>query len=62
MNRKKYITLTLMLSLLFMNKTYAACTQEEIRELRHLLIDNDFLSCQDYKKKVIAISVMIQLM
>ena len=31
---------------------------EEISELRHLLIDNDLLSCQDYKKKVIAISTL----
>lgn len=31
---------------------------EEIRELRHLLIDSDLLSCQDYKKKVAAISTL----
>lgn len=31
---------------------------EEIRELRHLLINCDLLSCQDYKKKVAAISTL----
>ena len=31
---------------------------EEIRELRHLLINEDLLSCQDYKKKVAAISTL----
>lgn len=31
---------------------------EEIRELRHLLINYDLLSCQDYKKKVAAISTL----
>jgi len=31
---------------------------EEIRELRHLLINCDLLSCQDYKKKVDAISTL----
>jgi len=38
MNRKKYLILTAMLSLLCINKTYAACTQEEI---------NDFKSVED---------------
>ena len=36
MNRKKYITLTLILSLLCMNKTYAACTQEEIDDFKKI--------------------------
>ena len=36
MNRKKYITLTLMLSLLCTNKVYAACTQEEINEFKSI--------------------------
>lgn len=31
---------------------------EEIRELRHLLINLDLLRCQDYKKKVDAISTL----
>ena len=31
---------------------------EEIRELRHLLINCDLLNCQDYKKKVAAISTL----
>lgn len=31
---------------------------EEIRELRHLLINSDLLSCQDYKQKVSAISTL----
>lgn len=31
---------------------------EEIRELRHLLINCDLLSCQDYKQKVAAISTL----
>lgn len=31
---------------------------EEIRELRHLLINSDLLSCQDYKQKVAAISTL----
>jgi len=34
MNRKRYLILTTMLSLLCMNKTYAACTQEEINEFK----------------------------
>ena len=54
MNRKKYITLTLMLSLLFINKTYAACTQEEINEFKK--IEDEFkvtyefdINTKDYK-------------
>jgi len=31
---------------------------EEIKELRHLLINSDLLSCQDYKQKVAAISTL----
>ena len=31
---------------------------EEIREIRHLLINCDLLSCQDYKQKVAAISTL----
>lgn len=36
MNRKKYLILTAMLSLLCINKTYAACTQEEINEFKKI--------------------------
>lgn len=31
---------------------------EEVRDLRYLLINCDLLSCQDYKKKVVAISTL----
>lgn len=31
---------------------------EEISELRHLLINNDLLNCDDYKKRVQAISTL----
>lgn len=31
---------------------------EEVRELRHLLVNEDLLNCQDYKKKVDAISTL----
>jgi len=36
MNRKKYLILTAMLSLLCINKTYAACTQEEINDFKKI--------------------------
>ena len=36
MNRKKYLILTTMLSLLCINKTYAACTQQEINDFKKI--------------------------
>ena len=53
MIRKKYLILTAMLSLLCINKTYAACTQEEINEFKKIedeyKITYEFnLSTKDY--------------
>ena len=31
---------------------------KEVREVRHLLINSDLLSCKDYKKRVDAISTL----
>ena len=48
MNRKKYITLTLMLSLLCMNKTYASCTQEEINEFKK--VEDEYKITYEFNK------------
>ena len=48
MNRKKYITFTLMLSLLCMNKTYAACTQEEIDEFKK--VEDEYKITYEFNK------------
>ena len=48
MIKKKYIISTILLSLLCMNKTYAACTQEEINEFKK--IENQFKVTYEFNK------------
>lgn len=49
MNRKKYIALTLMLSLLCVNKAYAACTQEDINNFKK--IEDEFKITYKFNKE-----------
>lgn len=48
MKKKTYTVLTLILSLLCMNKTYAACTREEIKEFKR--IEDEYKVTYNYNK------------
>lgn len=49
MNRKKNLILTAMLSLLCINKTYAACTQQEINDFKK--VEDEFKVTYEFNKE-----------